>query len=201
MEDFEDFLGNSTYVAPDQDLQNSTKDQGILDILSQEQDDGEQNITFPSISSSETPLLSSLPPVSPTAAHGAFPLAEVLSAILVSYFVVILLVLGLRSYIARRGLTAECCGVSDEDDGCVAFSDCCSGQGDGCIGDNLCDNSQTDLSCCNLCSNESTCCAGRNLCSTSENCCGKYSSCFKADPYLSNGSDHSRFEQTSSNIL
>ena len=53
-----------------------------------------------------------------------FPLAEVLIAILVSYFIVIILVLVLRSYIARRGLTAECCGISEDNGTYFDGSDC-----------------------------------------------------------------------------
>ena len=76
-----------------------------------------------------------------------FPLALVLSCVLVAYLIVLLILIGVRfancvgivtifqvkviypyitrSYITRRGLAAECCGVSDTDSTCHDF--CSSG--------------------------------------------------------------------------
>ena len=104
-----------------------------------------------------TPSTSTTPPESPDSPP--FPLALVLSCVLVAYLLVLLILIGVRyllvlliligvrlkacchqakrswlssrsypdnifrSYITRRGLAAECCGVSDTDSTC---HDCCS---------------------------------------------------------------------------
>ena len=108
--------------------------------------------TLETVSGSST-LISS-PTASSTASDSPpFPLALVLSCVLVAYLLVLLILIGVRSdltiklmqwtilryihirwtltsischprsYITRRGLAAECCGVSDTDSTC---HDCCS---------------------------------------------------------------------------
>ena len=108
--------------------------------------------TLETVSASST-LISSPTPSSTAPDSPPFPLALVLSCVLVAYLLVLLILIGVRSgltinsmqrtilryihirstltsischprsYITRRGLVAECCGVSDTDSTC---HDCCS---------------------------------------------------------------------------
>ena len=136
---------------------------------------------------STSPSFSSPPPVSSPATSDEFPLAEVISAVLVSYMIVIILVLVLRSYIARRGLTAECCGVSDEDSGFFGGSECCSDQ-NCCQGDSC------------LCQDD--CCSGQRACCQRETCfgtnpCNKYQTdgCFSFKNSIQNENNGSECER------
>ena len=143
------------------------------------------------------------------AESSTFPLAEVLSAIFISYLVVVILVLILRSYIARRGLTAECCGISDEngslfggcnccscpDDCCSPFENPCSSQNECCTSSNtccMCCNQNNLL--CNSCSQYrvrspvgcSSCCTSSSDCCKLDGCSTKKcSSCLRSSGCLS----------------
>jgi len=58
------------------------------------------------------------PSLLPTSTQPQIPLAAILSVVVASYLAIVLVVIVIRSYIARRGLVAECCGVADYDSTC-----------------------------------------------------------------------------------